>query len=433
MERPSFTNIVSGFKQIRKDGPSEWSEGRLVHREYVSKLPDRGAYREAERDRAGMIAGRGSVRGGQMARRAKSNITGAGVIVEVNHQHLKLAQPQLEERGRFGPIYKGRLTIPGQKECQNRLVAAKCFGSDMPHFDDLKQLIRQCKIDDSSLKHDNVIELIGIQANPVRMIYEFVGGGSLLSHLQNLSRGECLAANKSQKKTTRGLRAANKAAETKQAVALARGYVSQIAAGMAFLAEHGVVHGRLCADNVLMTEGRTRTVKISNFGDSGYNLAEKENENRMENQEAVYEGIVTVVSHTRFLPKWSAPETMLARPGDSAFNERADVWSFGVTAWECMTLGNKPFEKYSVEKLMDHVVKQRKRLPKPHDCPKSYFSLMCKCWKHEALDRPKFSEIVDMVDHVLTPGPANMATERHADDLVSANHASAWPSSTSHS
>ena len=180
---------------------------------------------------------------------------------------------------------------------------------------------------------------------------------------------------------------------------------------MKYLADHGVVHGRLCADNVLVTSGATPTAKISNFGNNGYNLADREKENAMDDDdEDDYEQAGGIVSRTRFLPKWSSPETIL----DSVYNEHSDVWSFGVTAWECMSLGKKPYAGMTDTEMTMSVVSHKYRLPSPPHCPKSLVSLMSKCWHHEATDRPRFSDIVAMLES----RPVNMTKGGLVDDLV---------------
>lgn len=42
------------------------------------------------------------------------------------------------------------------------------------------------------------------------------------------------------------------------------------------------------------------------------------------------------------------------------------------------------------------------RLEQPDACPQEYYSLMLQCWEHEAMNRPKFSDILSVLPEVKT-------------------------------
>ncbi len=41
------------------------------------------------------------------------------------------------------------------------------------------------------------------------------------------------------------------------------------------------------------------------------------------------------------------------------------------------------------------------RLPAPMDCPSAIYQLMLQCWQHERSKRPRFSDIVNILDKLL--------------------------------
>lgn len=44
---------------------------------------------------------------------------------------------------------------------------------------------------------------------------------------------------------------------------------------------------------------------------------------------------------------------------------------------------------------------QRKTLERPDACPSQFYSLMKRCWVHDADQRPKFDEIFDMIPELM--------------------------------
>ena len=62
--------------------------------------------------------------------------------------------------------------------------------------------------------------------------------------------------------------------------------------------------------------------------------------------------------------KWMAPESLL----DKRYTHASDVWSFGVLAWEVMSLGAEPYEDMTAEAAVRAVI-QGFRMPRPELCP----------------------------------------------------------------
>jgi activated CDC42 kinase 1 len=40
------------------------------------------------------------------------------------------------------------------------------------------------------------------------------------------------------------------------------------------------------------------------------------------------------------------------------------------------------------------------RLEQPDCCPKDYYGLMLKCWNHDPVHRPKFSDLIPLLPEV---------------------------------
>jgi hypothetical protein len=112
----------------------------------------------------------------------------------------------------------------------------------------------------------------------------------------------------------------------------AQGILLQIAAGLAAVHRHGVVHGDLTPDNVLLVAraGRRDFVKLLDFGVARVKAAGADTD------EGSFSGA----------PAYMAPE--LAQAG--AVDHRADVYALGCVAYELVT-GRPPFVADSVLEL----------------------------------------------------------------------------------
>ncbi|XP_031516423.1 ephrin type-A receptor 2 [Papio anubis] len=157
------------------------------------------------------------------------------------------------------------------------------------------------------------------------------------------------------------------------------------------------VHRDLAARNILVNSNLV--CKVSDFGLS--RVLE-------DDPEATY-----TTSGGKIPIRWTAPEAISYRK----FTSASDVWSFGIVMWEVMTYGERPYWELSNHEVMK-AINDGFRLPTPMDCPSAIYQLMMQCWQQERARRPKFADIVSILDKLIR-APDSLKTLADFDPRVS--------------
>ncbi|XP_048033890.1 ephrin type-A receptor 2 [Megalobrama amblycephala] len=253
--------------------------------------------------------------------------------------------------GEFGEVYRGILKVPGRKETA---VAVKTL---KPGYTE-KQ--RQDFLSEASImgqfSHQNIIRLEGVvtKFKHAMIVTEYMENGALDKYLKDHD-GEMSSF---------------------QLVGMLRG----IAAGMKYLSDMSYVHRDLAARNILVNSNLE--CKVSDFGLSRV-------------LEDDPEGTYTT-SGGKIPIRWTAPEAIAYRK----FTSASDVWSFGIVMWEVMAFGERPYWDMSNHEVMK-AINEAFRLPAPMDCPSAVYQLMLQCWLQDRSKRPRFGDIVSLLDKLL--------------------------------
>ncbi|OWK12904.1 EPHA4 [Cervus elaphus hippelaphus] len=158
------------------------------------------------------------------------------------------------------------------------------------------------------------------------------------------------------------------------------GMLRGIGSGMKYLSDMSYVHRDLAARNILVNSNLV--CKVSDFGMS--RVLE-------DDPEAAY-----TTRGGKIPIRWTAPEAIAYRK----FTSASDVWSYGIVMWEVMSYGERPYWDMSNQDVIK-AIEEGYRLPPPMDCPIALHQLMLDCWQKERSDRPKFGQIVNMLDKLI--------------------------------
>ncbi|KAI3368540.1 hypothetical protein L3Q82_025548 [Scortum barcoo] len=322
--------------------------------------------------------------------------------------------------GEFGEVYKGRLKPVGKREIPVAIKTLKVGYSERQRRDFLSEASIMGQFDQPS-----IIRLEGVvtKSRPTMIITEFMENGALDSFLrQNDGQFPVI-----------------------QLVGMLRG----IASGMRYLAEMSYVHRDLAARNILVNSNLV--CKVSDFGLSRYL------------EEDTSDPTYTSSLGGKIPVRWTAPEAIAYRK----FTSASDVWSYGIVTWEVMSYGERPYwdmsnqdgwkgsqllsqskkfefcdvqDNYILHPKVINAIEQDFRLPAPMDCPLVLHQLMLDCWQKDRNARPKFPDIVSMLDKMIrnpaslkagtnnvTPGPSHHPLlDRGAPDLSQVSSVEDW-------
>ncbi|XP_053674184.1 uncharacterized protein LOC128724484 [Anopheles nili] len=251
--------------------------------------------------------------------------------------------------GEFGIVQQGVWTN-GSERIQ---VAIKCLCRERMQSNPMEFLKEAAMM--HSIEHENIVRLYGVvlDTESLMLVTE-------LAHLRSLL--ECLK--------DPGLRVSFLTVPTLCEFSL------QICTGMMYLESKRFIHRDLAARNILVFN--KNKVKISDFGLSRALGVGKD----------YYQTNFNV--NLKLPIAWCAPECI----NFLRFTHASDVWAYGVCLWEIFSYGFQPWAALTGHQILEAIDEPHyQRLEKPECCPKEYYSMMLKCWQHDATKRPKFNDI----------------------------------------
>lgn len=198
------------------------------------------------------------------------------------------------------------------------------------------------------LKHDNLIPLLGCSVRDSKVIlWKGVNGAPLWGYIRNPSN----------------------VITPRSVLSWAR----QLASALAYLHSQHVIHGGVKTSNLILDREQQLLVKDFGYMD--------------------YKDEVPLVESD---PRWLAPELIVAR--ESGYNEKVDVYGFGMVIYEMM-MRESPFISMKAAEIID-TLSYRIIRPEtvPGIFPPLFIRLLTSCWSHDPAERPSMEKIVKILE-----------------------------------
>jgi len=275
-------------------------------------------------------------------------------VVTIDGGEWELTEKQLvfNEKiasGAFGLLYRG--SYCGQE------VAIKVLKSnvaDGPVSDTLREFAQELNIL-RRVHHKNILQLIGAltKGKTLCLVTEFMHGGNLLQYVQEhapLKLGDIVR------------------------------YSLGVAMGLDYLHKINIVHRDIKTANMLLDENQV--VKIADFGVARVQAGD---------------GVMMTAETGTY--RWMAPEVI----AHQFYNEKCDVYSYGIMVWELVSGGEVPYPGYTPLQAAVGVVQRGLRPTISPGCNSVIAQVMQYCWLADMNARPGFEQIIALLRNIQVP------------------------------
>nr|ANS60436.1 tyrosine-protein kinase Ryk [Platynereis dumerilii] len=272
--------------------------------------------------------------------------------IHIDRNSLTLGDVLIE--GAFGRVYHGTLLLEDEKDLASEQDVIVKTVREQVRADQVEKMLKEAVLM-KGMCHQNINPIVrACIQDPSQpfLIFPFATEGNLKKFLQSCKMADI---------TSRyGL-------NTLQLVYMA----IQIVRGVQYLHRKRVLHKDIATRNCVvdnqLTVRITDTALSRDLFPMDYHCL-GDNENRP--------------------VKWLALESLLQRQ----FSPASDVWMFGVTLWELMTLGQQPYADVDPFEMATYL-REGFRISQPLNCPDELFAVMACCWGLNPDERPKFSQL----------------------------------------
>ncbi|XP_070579905.1 serine/threonine-protein kinase LMTK1-like isoform X2 [Ptychodera flava] len=287
--------------------------------------------------------------------------------------HLQIPRTQLNYVAEIGSGWFGKVMTGEAMKLQAGLKKTKVIIKqlkDDASFEEKTQFLLEAQ-PYRELKHVNILPMVGqcTDSMPYLVVLDFCAFGDLKGFL---------------------LRRRSEASVLSQSGLLIR-IACDIANGLEYMHRANMIHNDFAARSCLVAADMT--VKIGDYGIS---------QHRYKND------YYTSCHDIKMAIRWMAPETLDCQ-GDwvalrqPSLTKPANVWSFGVTLWELLSFGRRPYETLPDSAVLEKVfVEQSLKLQQPTldiAFAERWYEIMQFCWLQYE-QRPIMAELCALLKHL---------------------------------
>ncbi|XP_025078722.1 tyrosine-protein kinase RYK-like isoform X2 [Pomacea canaliculata] len=278
------------------------------------------------------------------------------VLKEIAIERKAITLGELLLEGTFGRIYHGTVLWEDEdKESKEQEVVVKTV-TDQARPDQVSLFLTESMML-KGMAHVNIYTVLGACSDdagaPPLVVYPHTKEGNMKKFLQKCRMSEC---------------GSRYTLNTQQLVYMA----IQIIRGVQYLHRKKIIHKDIATRNCVVDQGMQVLVTDNSLArdlfPNDYNCL-GDNENRP--------------------VKWMSVEALV----NKCFSPASDVWAFGVTLWEMMTLGQQPYADIDPFEMAAYL-QEGYRIAQPHNCPDELFAVMACCWAMSPDERPKFTQLL---------------------------------------
>jgi len=265
--------------------------------------------------------------------------------------------------GAFGQVYKGNWgdKLVALKKIDVNYAAGNLKITEEEVFESLQWEVSRL----STVSHPNLVQFYGIYQDPkdgcIYLVMEFCEGGTLQSKLE----------------------------KDNVPYSVRWQWALELAEGLAYLHDQGILHRDLKAENVLLDKnGRA---KLADLGVAQVDALVQSTE-------------AHVVAKGMHDLHFIAPEnfTVEGQPDNRRISTKAtDIYALGLVFWQIASKGEIPRKERELsfeERTYLYEGQQIEKERIPDDCPKAFRRLILACWKREPSERPSAQDLVGRLE-----------------------------------
>ena len=269
----------------------------------------------------------------------------------IKFKEIEIKEELFYRKNGLGKLFKGKYN--------NNDVVLRILNFDRLNRYEIEEIQKDIQII-INVKHQNILNIIGVclnKENSIIIVMPYFTKGSLFDFLHS--------ENNNNNKLT-----------SKQKINISIGIIK----GIEYLHKHNIIHYHLTSKNILIDDNLNPII-----ADYGFNNLKK---------------TYNIFNKYHNLNSYSSPEMLTETSGklcgslSNNFNEKNDIYSFGLILWELFT-ETIPFN-VKLKDVKNYVLNEKLRPEIKDDIDKEIANLIRECWDTEPANRPECESILNL-------------------------------------